>query len=308
MGASDNSASPKEVELIQEIQRPTKKSKREKEPLEVVITFWTHVGWDGALILFCMLGMSGIFLYITYVYTRWYSRNFGRKYVWFFPLMAGLYVVKLFLSLRKWKSKAVLFTKDETIDRSKMTLLEQIVAIKILFQIYGPYYLWKLYTTEMMESILQIHNLFQIYLCSMPVGFSAVLCMCLAVDCFHCALFMMRATTADGRDRQYKIDGFVDFLSTAAPICIIWFGYNVPISIEETLSLTLLPAFLLMLKLSTMFEEIIRSRSAKRVLKFQTEYVQRCGRRRRSIFGENFRIGDIVEVHLRYKMWDSNRN
>ena len=162
MGASDNSASPKEVELIQEIQRPTKKSKREKEPLEVVITFWTHVGWDGALILFCMLGMSGIFLYITDVYTYWNSRYFGRKYVWFFPLMAGLYVVKLFLSLRKWKSKAVLFTEDETIDRSKMTLLEQIVAIKNLFQIYGPYYLWKLYTTEMMESILQIHNLFQI--------------------------------------------------------------------------------------------------------------------------------------------------
>ena len=86
---------------------------------------------------------------------------------------------------------------------------------------------------------------------------------------------MMRVTTADGRDRQYKIDGFVDFLSTAAPLCIIWFGYNVPISIEEMLSITILPSFLLMLKLSTMFEEIIRSRSAKRLFKFQTEYVQR---------------------------------
>ena len=74
MGASDNSASPKEVELIQEIQRTTKKSKRRKEPPEVVITFWTHVGWDGALILFCMLGMSGIFLYI-HIYTRWYSET-----------------------------------------------------------------------------------------------------------------------------------------------------------------------------------------------------------------------------------------
>ena len=98
---------------------------------------------------------------------------------------------------------------------------------------------------------------------------------------------MMRATTVDGRDRQYKIDGFVDFMSTAAPVCIIWFGYNVPISIEEMLSMTILPSFLLMLKLSTMFEEIIRSRSAKR-FKFQTEYVQRRGRRRRSIFGGKF--------------------
>ena len=98
---------------------------------------------------------------------------------------------------------------------------------------------------------------------------------------------MMRATTVDGRDRQYKIDGFVDFMSTAAPVCIIWFGYNVPISIEEMLSMTILPAFLLMLKLSTIYEEIIRSRSAHTVLKFQTEYVQRHGRRRHSMFGRN---------------------
>ena len=163
MDALDNSVSSKEVELIQGIQRPTEKRKRRKEPLEIVITFWTHVGWDGALILFCMLGMSGIFLYITEQYTGWYGRNFGRKYVWFFPLMAGTYFVKLFLSLIKWKNKAVLFTKDETVDESKMTLLQQIVAIKNLYQIYGRYYLWKLYTTEIMESILQIYNLFQIY-------------------------------------------------------------------------------------------------------------------------------------------------
>ena len=110
MGASDNSASPKEVELIQEIQRPTKKSKREKEPLEVVITFWTHVGWDGALILFCMLGMSGIFLYITDVVSYWYSRNFGRKYVWFFSVDGWPYFVKLFPFLDKMEEKAVLFT------------------------------------------------------------------------------------------------------------------------------------------------------------------------------------------------------
>ena len=137
--------------------------------------------------------------------------------------------------------------------------------------------------TELLESIVQIYNLFEVYLCSITVDFLP-LCMFLALDCFHSTQFMMRTTTLEARDRQYKIDAFVDFFTTATPISIIWFGYNVPIVIEEMLSMTIFPALMLMLKLSTMFEEIIRSRSATVVSEMQTQYARRSKRQRRSIF------------------------
>ena len=209
---------------------------------------------------------------MTYLYTHWIATNFGRKYVWVFPSMCGIYSVKLFLVATKWKSQAIRFTTNTVDDESQTTWYGQIRSIKDKFQIFGPYYLWKLYTTELFESIVQIYNLFEVYLCSMPVEFSAALCMFLALDCFHSAQFMMQTTTVEARDRQYKIDAFVDFCTTAAPICIIFFGYNVPIVIEEMLSITIFPALMLMLKLSTMFEEIIRSRSATVVSEMQIRY------------------------------------
>ena len=259
---------------------PRKKKKPLQSILATEITFCSHVGWDGMLVLCCMLVICGLFLYITYLYTHWIATNFGRKYVWVFPSMCGIYSVKLFLAARKWKSQAITFTKDTVDDESQMTWYDQLNK----FQIFGPYYLWKLYATELFESTVQIYNLFEVYLCSMPVEFSAALCMFLALDCFHSAQFMIQTTTVEARDRQYKIDAFVDFFTTAAPICIIWFGYNVPIVIEEMLSITIFPALMLMLKLSTMFEEIVRSRSATAVLEVQTQYAQNSERRRRSIF------------------------
>ena len=288
MVESDSPTDPKEVELKDVYEKPPRKKKKKSQMIKILateITFCSHVGWDGMLVLCCMLAICGLFLYITYLYTHWIATNFGRKYVWVFPSMCGIYSVKLFLVARKWKRQAISFTKDTVDDKSRMTWYRQIIAMKNYFQIFGPYYLWKLYATELFESIVQIYNLFEVYLCSMlEVEFSAALCMFLALDCFHSAQFMIQTTTVEARDRQYKIDAFVDFFTTAAPICIIWFGYNVPIVIEEMLSITIFPALMLMLKLSTMFEEIVRSRSATAVLEVQTQYAQNSKRRRRSIF------------------------
>ena len=42
-----------------------------KYPLHVNVTFCTHVGWDGALILAFMLVVAVVFAYITYVAGGW---------------------------------------------------------------------------------------------------------------------------------------------------------------------------------------------------------------------------------------------
>ena len=120
--------------------------------------------------------------------------------------MAGIYGVKLFLACIQWKERAVHFSEEEEeevqvtddgeeeeveVEASEEEEVEveasddeenktnnptTTLCIEIrdkidMFEIYGPYYLWKLYTNEIIESILQIYNLFQIYLCSIQSGF-----------------------------------------------------------------------------------------------------------------------------------------
>ena len=72
MDAPDNPTSPKEVELTEENDTPLEKSKKHQEQLivDVEITFWTHVGWDGVLVMLFLLGIAGLFVYIVYLYTK----------------------------------------------------------------------------------------------------------------------------------------------------------------------------------------------------------------------------------------------
>ena len=104
-------------------------------------------------------------------------------------------------------------------------------------QVNGEWFLWKLYVFELFESIQQCINLVTVYLCSLPVPVTASMCFLLAVDCIHTAWTMTHKNTPARRDRQVKIDAAVDFLCVAIPLCVMWFGYNVPISIPEMLSL-----------------------------------------------------------------------
>ena len=78
---------------------------------------------------------------------------------------------------------------------------------------------------------------------------------------------MTHKNTPARRDRQVKIDATVDFLCVAIPLCVMWFVYQVPISIPEMLSLTLMPTFFMLGKLDDILEEVIHARAAQQVLR-----------------------------------------
>ena len=54
---------------------------------------------------------------------------------------------------------------------------------------------------------------------------------------------MTHKNTPERRNRQVTIDTTVDFLCVAIPLCVMWFGYQVPISIQEMMAITLMPTF-----------------------------------------------------------------
>ena len=76
---------PKEVELTEENDAlPEKSKKPEQEIVDVEITFWTHVGWDGVLVILFSLGIAGLFVYIVYLYTKSFKHGIGPAcgYLW----------------------------------------------------------------------------------------------------------------------------------------------------------------------------------------------------------------------------------
>eukprot|EP00944_MAST-04C_sp_MAST-4C-sp1_P001012 g1012.t1 len=298
MDASNTSTDAKEVELTEEHATPTETEKA-SQSVDVKVTFCTHVGWDGVLLMLFKLIVAGLFGYATYEYTSYFN-NFHREFVWLFMMMGLLYVMVVVYYLLRWKHIANTFmeeerkTQEQETEEAATTFFERVKAIYNSFQIFGKYYLWQLYTSEICESINQVINTFTVYNCSLPVGVTTGMCIALSIDCFHTVSFMARENNSNRRDRQIVVDTSVDFFCTALPILLMWFGYKVPISVQDMIQIAFFPAFMMLLKLDTILEEIIRSRTAAATIKVQEETAKAYFRRRKSLYRglSHFEIAD----------------
>ena len=293
MDVSDASIDPKEVELTEHEAAPAETNKT----VDVKITFCKHVGWDGVLMLLFSLGIAALFLYITFLYTKGFQA-WHRPWVWLFLVFAVFYLLLIVKLLWTWKKMATTFTKlQDTKKVENQTKKRSVSAterakravgnaknIYEKMQVNGPWFLWKLYLSEVTESIQQCLNLITVYSCSVPVEMSVFICFLLAIDSTHTAWTMIHKNTPMRRDRQLKIDAMVDFLCVAVPLCVIWFGYQIPISITEMLQITFIPTFFLLAKLDDIFEEIVHQRTAACVIKDQVEHSVKMRRRRKSLF------------------------
>ena len=151
MEVPDNPTSPKEVELTEENDTPPEKKTETREQLtvDVEITFWTHVGWDGVLVMLFSLGIAGLFLYIVYLYTKKFQA-WHRPGVWVFMVFAVLYtLVPLNIFLRGKIRKSYSKKKSNKINHS---FVGKFLHFRKMFNINGILFLWKLYLFEFIES------------------------------------------------------------------------------------------------------------------------------------------------------------
>ena len=230
-----------------------------KQKLDVPITFCTHVGWDGVLLLLFSLGISGLFIYIYVLYTQGFLK-WHRPWVWVFMVLALLYAfLPLFFCLR-WKKIAKRFRGSSNSLR-KRSLAGDIFHLYSLFTLNGKYFLWKLYCFEFLESINQIVNMTSIYLCTLPVNVTSILCVVLCLDALHRAYQLRQPNTVARRDRQVKMDMTIDFICVALPLGTLWFLYKIPISIVEIIQVALWPSFCLHSKTRSLLREAIRVRT-----------------------------------------------
>ena len=237
----------KEIELT-ELSQEAPDSK-----VEVPITFCTHVGWDGALLLLFPLGISGLFVYITFLYTKDFQ-VWHRPWVWIFMVLALLYAFLPLVFCLRWKKIAKRFRKVSNSAR-KRSLAGTIFHFRRLFRLNGKYFLWKLYYFEFLESINQILNMMSIYLCTLPVQATSTLCAILSLDALHRGYQLRQPNTVATRNRQVKLDMIVDFTCVALPLCSQWFIFQTPISVTEMIMVTFWPSCSVFSKIRTLLRE-----------------------------------------------------
>ena len=106
MDVTDNPTDPKEVELTEVDKKTPEKNNKKQERLivDVNITFCTHVGWDGVLVMLFSLGIAGLFVYITFLYTKSFQA-WHRPGVWVFMVFAVFVLVNIYFVLYRSKLK-----------------------------------------------------------------------------------------------------------------------------------------------------------------------------------------------------------
>ncbi len=279
------------------------------QKLNVKVSFHTHVGWDGTLVLLSMLLISGLFGYLTYIYTSWFVK-FNRDFVWAFIIMGCLFLFLILYYLIRWRNMVKKFMEEENAaskeeeeehkDTSTTSWFDKAKSRYNDFQIIGKYYLLQLYMLEIIESMNQIINVFTVYTCSLPVEITSILCILLGMDCFHTTKFMIQDNNPGKRDRQIIIDTCMDFLCVIVPIFVMYFGYRVPISVQDMLQITCIQTFTMLMKLDTILEEIIRSRTAKATLQAQEKTAAKVDRHRKSLFRglSHYEIGEQQQIAI----------
>ena len=145
MDAPHSTTSPKEVELTGETDTTPKTNINTQERLivDVEIKFWTHVGWDGILVMLFSLGIVGLFVYITFLYTKAFHA-WHRPGVWVFVVLAVLHALSTFIYILTWKKIARSSLKAKESNTS-LSFIGKIRTFKSLFKINGDFFLWKLY-------------------------------------------------------------------------------------------------------------------------------------------------------------------
>ena len=116
MDIIDPSIDPKEVELRDVNKKiPEKKTtKRKRLIVDVKITFCTHVGCDGILILLFSLLIAGLFVYITFLYTKKFQA-WHRPWVWVFMVFSICYTLSILVYLFTWKKIAKSYYKNNLV-------------------------------------------------------------------------------------------------------------------------------------------------------------------------------------------------
>ena len=231
----------------------------------ITIRYSSHVGVLGTTFLLVQLVLGGFIWYLVEKYSVSFS-SFDRPGLWVFMVLGTVYVLSAFLMAWTWKKQAREYTKKSLKRQSLVDHPNRFMSMYRRTLMNGDYYLWKLYAMEALECLNQLNNVLQVYLCSLPLEWSVPICLFLGIDSVWKAYEVSQKNSPKRRFRQVIVDAIVDSTCMIVPLCIIWFVYKIPLTIEELLYVILIPGLCLFFKIRSLFKEIVRIQSVDLVI------------------------------------------
>ena len=262
------------------------------------VSYRSHVGWVGTIILVYTAAMAAVFIYLNSLYTRQF-KQMDRPWAWVFILMSSFHILFFLQNVLFWRKKVKVFEKEHdsklvgksNIEESKRMTnvgkIEKVLALKNAFDLEGVYFLYKLYLGEFIGDALQTYNMMVLYMCTLPVGITTFLCLTISLKSFACLWAQYLPHTHSGRDRQLKLTILMNLICVCLPLSYNWIFWEIPLDIYELFLIILWPSISILSDLGDVLESIIRTRSHEHMLKYQEQVSTRISRRRASVFGKD---------------------
>ena len=161
----------------------------------------------------------------------------------------------------------------------------------------GSLYLHRLYLWELIENTVQFFNLQNVYLCTLPVELTSIICIWFILESSHRAFIFSGAVcrkqgggkfTTQQRDKQIVFDMISDLFFLVVPMTVIYFVYDLYIPLERGIWLVLTPTISLFSKLRRMAMAFYFENGAALVVKAQNERSSKINRRRQSIYRASY--------------------
>ena len=119
------------------------------------ITFCRYVGWNGTCVLALAAIISGLFVYIAYLYSVFFQ-NLQREWVWVFLVLAALYLIEIVGFVLTWRKRAQQMIEEQsqtTEGVQAQTLIRKAKRFYDSLQPQGHNFLLKLHASEFMETL-----------------------------------------------------------------------------------------------------------------------------------------------------------
>ena len=231
--------------------------------LDANLSFFKNVGCEGLLLLFTAFTFFLVFGWLFLRYMEQWS--FTRLSPFFFPCMAIVYLIRGIYLLRSWKRLAKKYILQKPSSRRNVNrhknMCSTLLKMRKAIGMRGKYFLWKLYISEIIQSLNQILNFYSLYLCTAPVETTSALGLMVGVGSLHSAYLISKPLTGKIRLRLVRVNCIVDVLCLAVPLLVSHFLYKISIAPSEMVQITLIPAISLAGKLGTLFKEVVGSKA-----------------------------------------------
>ncbi len=268
------------------------------------ISFGKLLGCQGFRILVLIVLISTFHFSVFTIYTYPSYSNLEKEGVAVFLILSMAYFVLLIYTACRWKLAAKRILKQRRGDynklREKMPFIAALSYVKKMyssnFGLNGKYYLYKLYGSETMEKIFQVHNYFVLYTCRLPVEVTMLFCTLYFLDsglqarllykklrlCNNIKSNQQDYITVNERDSLINHDIAMDvfYLLFSLPLFILG---KIPITVGDLLLVVLMPSISLLSKLRSSFFEVIARTLDTIILKRESTESQKSQRHRLSV-------------------------